>query len=422
MDQIIFQHSAVDEGLHLVMQFDVSHLASAVRQYPRIAKEVDEQFAFVNLNMVLSKEELYRNIHSNLQRYPGLCLPSNVSSILHSKFYIRNHMFSVDIEIVKDGTRSKVNIPVDKLYLYTECAYFSSERTPSMILFVNNSTSTGIFTRGGKMNLVGGYTQFEVKYALIMFLGRIEDGIRRYYKSDDVAVSLVHICLENYVVSSRLPYSSIDTYHAAVYAVDKHIPKSYVPEYCNLLNIRPFTEAAPSVHIRIFPTGGVIITGCRSLFEISIAVQFLAAVIEKYIRSKNSLEANGEVLLAQWQRDERAKMYKKELMKLKQMQKKRAKWIKQKQAKIKLEGLAPFKHESEWEFDAASLPGSCKRQRLLPVSGFALPLVRSSSDQGENEDGDEESDLDELDELNRLERGEEEEEEDDEEGEEEDES
>jgi len=330
MEQINYQHLMVKEGSHVIMQFDVSYLSDAIARYPHIAEQVNAKFVFINLNMLLSKDELYTNIDKDMKQYPNVILPRDTYSIFKNRFYIRNHMFSVNISMRGEGNASRlIDIPVEELHLHTECAYYSKKRTPSMVLFVNRSTSTGIFTRGGKMNLVGGYTQYEVKYALIMFLGRIEDGIRKYYGINNLSIEITQLKLENYVVSSKLPYAKIDIYNASKYVDKQRIPRIFVPEHCNLLNIRPFSKAAPSIHIRVFPTGGIVLTGCKSLFEISVAIQFLAAIIDRFIVTSHPLNQTG-LSMNNWLRDRENRMQKRESMKLKQMQKKRKLWVEQK--------------------------------------------------------------------------------------------
>lgn len=338
MNQINYQHLMVKEGSHSIMQFDVTYLSDAIARYPHIAEQVNAKFVFINLNMLLSKDELYTNIDRDMRQYPNITLPRDTYSTFNNKFYIRNHMFSVNMSLRdSDNNCKSIDIPIDELYLYTECAYYSKKRTPSMVLFVNRSTSTGIFTRGGKMNLVGGYTQYEVKYALIMFLGRIEDGIKKYYQTSTLSIEVTQLKLENYVVSSKLPYSKIDIYNASKYIDAQKIPKIFVPEHCNLLNIRPFSNAAPSIHIRIFPTGGVVLTGCKSLFEISIAIQFLAAVINRFIVTNYP---RNHTSMTTWLKEREVRMSKRETMKLKQMQKKRKKWEEQKKNRATQAGIA----------------------------------------------------------------------------------
>ena len=348
---ITYQHLIISEGLHFVMQFDVSYLNEASHKYNGISEQVQTQFICINLNMLLAKNELYSKVIQDISMYPGIQLSDDAIGTLASKFYIRNHMFSVNIEF-RNKLGALVEIPIEKLYLYTECAYYSKKRTPSMVMFVNHSTATGIFTRGGKMNLVGGYTQHEVKYALIMFLGRIEEGMRRFYNNANISIKITKLKLENYVVSSKLPFSKIDIYNASKFTDVMRIPRIFVPEHYNLLNVRPFRSAAPSVHIRIFPTGGIVLAGCKSLFEINVAIQFLASIIKPFIVPAwpTTNTAKG-VLVDSWARDREIKMFNRELMKLKQMQRKRMKWEEQKQAKMTELGLHTLLKETSWQFD-----------------------------------------------------------------------
>ena len=341
--------SVLAEGSHCVIDFDKELCAKAYNLYPHIAEQVDNQFGYINLNMLLTRDQMYAAIDKDINTYTGFKIARNASSIVNNSFYIRNHMFSVDICIL-DEEGKEVDIPIEKLYLYTECAYYSKKRTPSMVLFVDHSTSTGIFTRGGKINLVGGYTQNEVKYALNMFLGRIESGIRKLYSKPSLMLTIKDTRLENYVVSSKIPYSKIDIYNTSKYLDTLGIPKIFVPEHCNLLNIRPFPTSVPSIHIRVFPTGGIVLAGCKSVYEISITVQFLIGVIEKFIVEKWPKVGTKEAAFIHWSNERETKTYKRELVKLKQMQKKRSQWELHKQIHMLENGLPSFDSKA-WTYN-----------------------------------------------------------------------
>lgn len=352
MDQgnVFSYENVVAEGSHCVIDFDPGLYAEARNLYPLVASQIDCQFSYINLNMILTKKHLYESAKKDLENYTGFNVTNNVFSAIHNKFYIRNHMFSVDVCVADKNTGVSVAIPIEELYLHTESAFYSKKRTPSMVLFVDHSTSTGIFTRGGKINLVGGYTQDEVKYALCMFLGRIEAGIRKLFRNDDLQLSILDTKLENYVVSSKIPYAKIDIYGASKYLDSVGVTKIYTPEHHNLLNIIPFPWSAPSIHVRVFPTGGIIVAGCKTIYEISIATQFLVSAIRDHIVRKWPEGCSQSVALARWFVDREMKTYSRELMKLHQMQRKRLKWELHKHAQL---GTGAVK---SWIFNQKPLP------------------------------------------------------------------
>ena len=267
--------------------------------------------------LIAEAEEECNKLHSRL-----LSL-ERIQSLFPEKLFVRNHMYCIKIKLESlDGTSLPNVIDLKELSEHTENAFYSKKKTPSMVLFADNVYCCAILTKKGNINLVGGYTENEIKYTLIKFLTMIQDSYQISYKNSELIINSLE--LHNMAVSTSIPLAKIDIYNATSLLEYYEIPFKYTPENHDLLTITPFPKTFPSVNIRIFPSGGIFSYGFKSFTEINLIMGVFGSLITDFIR-KQPCNQN---LLNEWRLINLNNWKNQELNKIKRRTKKIKNWNK----------------------------------------------------------------------------------------------
>ncbi len=260
-----------------------------------------------------NKLKFLRNSWDEALEYVDSILPETViKRMFPSPVYIRNHLYTCETNIIWKG--NKITLPLKKLTQIIPNAYFEKKKTPSMVVFDDNVFCAIIFTYNGKINLVGGYSETEIKYFLISFLALLNAAVKVLFPG--AYVDFVTAELSNKVVSTKLPLRKFDAFNAAPYLRKLGVSFSYIPDWQNKLTIYPFPVTGPSISVRFYASGGMICSGIRADHEATATFQFIATLTENFIRyrpnsdDEESLKQWIDNLNEKWRKDEHAKIRK----------------------------------------------------------------------------------------------------------------
>lgn len=264
--------------------FNLNKLNKINKEFDLISQKVN--ICFDNLNKKISYESdlTIKNFETELNSNRHLFLPpKEVINIYPEKLYIRNHMYCVKIKVFDLDTNTFLDvINLEELSKKVDGAYYSKKKTPSMVLFAKDVFCCAILTKKGNINLVGGYTEEEIKYTLIKFLGLIEMGFKAC--SININLTIDSLELHNMAISTSIPLSKIDIYNLTTSLESNKISFRYMPEIHDILTIKPSPISRPSIYIRIFPSGGIFSFGFKTKTEINIIMSFIASLIKNFIR------------------------------------------------------------------------------------------------------------------------------------------
>ena len=79
-----------------------------------------------------------------------------------------------------------IEFPLKELGMLIDLAYFSPSKTPSMIMFTEETFCCIIVTYKVNINFVGGYTEVEVQYSIIKFFSLISKAMGELYRGSRV--------------------------------------------------------------------------------------------------------------------------------------------------------------------------------------------------------------------------------------------
>lgn len=303
-----FHQEIIKTSKSITAPFDVKQLYNLKNKYEWIYNKIEIAF---NELQERTKERLdteKKELQYELERISDILLtPEEVSEFFSEKLYVRNHMYCVKIDIYNIETKKRLDvIDLEKLSTHAEGAYYSRLKTPSMILFTDEVFCCAILTKKGNINLVGGYTEDEIKYTLLKFFIELETSIPKLYPSSIIQINSIE--LHNMAVSTSLPLTKIDIYNATTMLENKGVSFRYLPDNHDILTIKPFHDKRKSIYVRIFPSGGAFSFGYKSKEEIIITMVFIASLLKQYIRkmkyTNNDLIEWRKKILMNWKLQE----------------------------------------------------------------------------------------------------------------------
>lgn len=314
LDSLFPETDIVKETIRVIKPFDLSLYEIIKKEEPKLFTEIENKFIEINNEFENQRYKFLEKVTKELT-----CLRINiptkqeVKKIFDEPFYIRNHMFSVTIEA--NVGSAKIKFPLLELSKKIKNAFFIPSKTPSMVIFIDNVFCCVIFTYNGNINFVGGYTEIEVKYALMKFMTMLNLAMKELY--ENYRVTIKSIILQNRVVTTKLCLKKIDTFNLSDYLRELKIPNEYLPKGQDLLKLLPLPKTAPSIRIRLYPSGGIVGTGFKALHEIKTICFIIIPLINKFIRVSDFFISNASIKLwkdtinAQRTRQERNKIRRK---------------------------------------------------------------------------------------------------------------
>lgn len=295
-----------DDDKYFKLQFIYPKLFDITNTwFDRLQTKVD---SLVNQKLELAKEEI-----KPLEAF--LFPPSEIYKHLSERVHIRNHMFSIKIDI-RDSVKGEIitELDLETISLNAPNTYYDKERTPSMVMFIKGVYCCAILTKMGSVNLVGGYTTNEVKYTLINLIHTLDAALKKCGKECIIDISSIKLC--NMAVSTAIPIAKIDNYHMADKLTRLEIPYTYDPDYQDAIIINPFPLTYSSAYVRIFPTGGMFSYGFKSLVEVNVVLCIIVSICSEFFRyQKYSPKEYSEWLTnvtEKWKNLEEMKMRKRE--------------------------------------------------------------------------------------------------------------
>lgn len=312
------EHAFAEESTSLTKPFNIEMYNAMEYSHPEIFKLLGTQFETLFHDIQNKRQHTIEVISKEIAQHDvSLLSPQEIRSYITEKVYIRNYMFCVEIEIVytslSTGNTVKVTeIDLDKINTFIKSAYYSKDKTPSMVIFIDEVFCCAILTKNGSINVVGGYSIPEIKFTLIHILQTVVDAHSHLPDVSNVKVNIKSINLYNMTISTSLPFCAIDIYNATSYLSSKRISYDLVAERFYILKIKPLKTYASSIHIRVFPTGGIVGYGFKSYDEINIAFGVVISMIKDFIRKTSytilELQAKREEIIESWKNQELTKL------------------------------------------------------------------------------------------------------------------
>lgn len=276
----------IGESKGIIHPFNSDCLNEMKISIPEIFNMVELKF---KENEISSKELKYLVNKADDECFklrPILLNPSEITSVFPETLLIRNHMYCINIIVYDRDNDTEIDeISLEDLSKYTHNAFYSKQKTPSMVMFTDELFCCAILTKKRNINLVGGYTVDEVKYTLIKFINSIQHAFKETGRNYEIKINSLK--LHNIAASTSIPISKIDIYGTTGFLKAYKIPFKYTPETHDLLTVKLFPKSFPSINIRVFPSGGIFCFGFKSTEEINIVMSVFASIIKTFIRSDN---------------------------------------------------------------------------------------------------------------------------------------
>lgn len=286
--------SVLRETDRSINPLDKGKYEDLIKSHPYIHSLVDTELNRISDAFESNKGDFFAKFHQECSS-KNLSLPGyeEVKSLFTEPFHIRNHMISLNLEaVVKDI--GVVKFPLPMLSGTITNAFFSPDKTPGMIMFIEDVFCCVIFTHNGNINFVGGCNDMEVKYSLTKFIVLIHEAMVKI--NGNCEIKIKKMILQNRVITTKLSQRKIDIYHLADYINSKGICLCYSPEVHDLVRLTPLLATAPSIRIRLYSSGGIVGTGFRALYEIDAICYMLTELLRDYIRYVDGFGNSTELL------------------------------------------------------------------------------------------------------------------------------
>ncbi len=196
---------------------------------------------------------------------------------------ICNHMCTMRMNIT-DASGASITLDLDALRRVMPKAFASSSRTPSMIIFDEESLCVAILTKRGNLNMVGGFNVTQIGAVLERISKKIQDGM--HLLSPDIVVKAEKVILKNIAASHKIPGFKLDTHNLADYMKSRQLSFRYFPESRDLLVFKPLPLTRESIYARIFPSGGIFFFGLHTMSEVKMIFGVLFSVLFNFMRGK----------------------------------------------------------------------------------------------------------------------------------------
>ncbi len=355
----------VGQTFRLIEPFCNSELDTIIKEHPTLGQTIQHQFKDINKKFLLGRDAFFRSaIQEANDMNLDLASKQEVESIFSQPLYVRNHMLCLTLVATLNGKR--LDFPLRILSRMMPDAFFSPKKTPSMIMITENTFCSVIVTYRGRINFVGGGTEEEVQYALIRFVSLIETAMHKIYPG--CSLTTMNIVLHNRAVTTGLSCRRIDVFNLIDLTWKLRVPSSYVPEYHDVLRIIPLRKTAPSIHVFVFPSGGIFCAGLRAHHEIPVVAIIVASIIKNFIRFDEKFNYDGGLkdwtaeLYKSWEKQEKNKIRRRERL--------RAAWNRQL--------TNDLKKELEEEGKTFNTDKDALSQLLLSIPTLTDPLTPSS--------------------------------------------
>ena len=285
-------------------------------EYPHLFTITNNMFQKLHQKIDIITNQKIEKAKKEIQSIKSYLLPpSDIYMHLKEKVQVRNHMFSIKIDIRDTFTNQPIKeIDMERISANAPNTYYDKDRTPSMVMFIKGVYCCAILTKMGSVNLVGGYTLNEVKYTLIKLISTLQEALVKCDIQTTIDIASIKLC--NMAVSTAIPIAKIDNYHMSRKLTRLGIPYEYNPDYQDAIIINPFPLTYPSAYVRIFPTGGMFSYGFKSLTEINIILCMITSICSEFFRYQSYNERDYSQWLVnvseKWKNLEEMKMRRRE--------------------------------------------------------------------------------------------------------------
>lgn len=254
--------------------------------YPEMSGLVCNAFDLANERFESKRIGFFERAEKDMSIH-GVKLISETQLLEHlGPIFVRNHMCVASVEIKLNG--NSIPFPLALIAELIPLSFYNpgsgKGHTPNLMVFFESTACSITFTYTGHINIVGGYTEPEIKYYLIRFLVNLKEALE---KLEPNAIFIFKDAeIRNKMATSKLPLSKIDVYGLNFYLSSLGINKVYMPEEHNSLIVIPFSSFAHRIHIRLFPSGGITCYGINATYEITALFQSFLTLAYNYIRKQ----------------------------------------------------------------------------------------------------------------------------------------
>lgn len=286
-DDIIQQYKNMNlivPSNNLLFPFDDDKYYRLEQELPELYIKTNSWFQKLQDQVDGCVAQKLENVKKEIEPYSHLLFPpSEIYRHLTQKVYVRNHMFSIKID-VKDLTTGDMlqELDLENISIHAPNTYYDKDKTPSMVMFIEDVYCCAILTKLGSVNLVGGYTTNEVKFTLIRLIDILGSALKGCGHNCKIDISSIKLC--NMAVSTAIPIAKIDNYHMTQKLTKYDINYEYDPDYQDAIIINPFPLTYPSAYVRIFPSGGMFSYGFKSLVEVNVVLCIIISLCSEFFR------------------------------------------------------------------------------------------------------------------------------------------
>lgn len=166
-------------------------------------------------------------------------------------------------------------------------SFYCPWKFAAMLMFSEHEVCTANFSSTLKMVVVGGYTEPQVLSSALHFVTRIQTACLRLWGAP---LKLVHTDFNNVLFCNKIPGHSIRVDDLWDLAKRMGWSYRYAAHQINKMFLNPFPKTKPSLTCTIVPTGGVNITGARTVNEQLAGQAFLERFLGHYLSADEGFD------------------------------------------------------------------------------------------------------------------------------------
>lgn len=273
------------EGEDMVMESPLFDYAGLPCDNDELKQFVDDAFELIDRDFKriqpLERQQIEHEMqkHKKIIREPRHCF--------NEKFVVQNHMVKCFIRCIdtveKDGIRYpiKTKLPLVEMSRKIDHAILAQWSFPSLLIFSYRTPCSANVSPSGVINITGGYSSHQLKEAIVYF---VDNTLRAIKEITGNTYVLEDIHFKSRTATTKIGACKIDTISLRDFCSKNGITTLCNPHTINCTQIYPFPETMPSVIVRIFPAGGLVLMGFKTNFQTNVVVNFLKKWLWKFLR------------------------------------------------------------------------------------------------------------------------------------------
>lgn len=204
-------------------------------------------------------------------------------------FYIRNHNITWMLNVHINGFLLEYYPLPQIAYNLSNCRYIEG-RMPSPIIGWENASCKIMFTSGGKINFIGGFSEEELICYVTNFFYDIKKILRKLYYIDDntnkmtISISLKQV--NNRMATTTMPISNklnIGSLMSYLSSSSFNFSYDHTRQGLKLLIYDKQDPPLNKITIQFFSKGGITVFGFKSMREINTTIHFIYSLLRPFI-------------------------------------------------------------------------------------------------------------------------------------------